>query len=173
MSSSPDILISEVKAEGCERILCMWESLTLDLPSHHFQPFGKAIIDQRKPLLSEMLNNTVKSESAVVFQVEVLQAEMLQPEIKESACIGTISAVLNQQAGFENPISGVIFNLWIEPDYRRLGIASQLVEQAKRWLANKEATSVQVGWHPDNQAADHFWKKQGFRNYEVIAALPL
>lgn len=155
------VTIEEVRAEDKELILHMWESLTMDLPQHHFKPFGDPILPKRSGLLSDMFNNSVASPTATIFKIE------------SDCCIGTIAAVLNQQTGFTEQNSGVIYNLWIEPEYRRSGFATALVEHAKQWLKVQGANSAQVGWHPDNIAADTFWKKLGFRNYEVIAASPL
>lgn len=155
------VTISEVLIEDKQQILKMWESLTLELPKHHFKPFGEPVLSERSQMLSDMFNNSLGAASAVVLK------------IGSERCLGTISAVLNKQSGFVQENSGVIFNLWIEPDYRRLGYATDLVSQAKKWLKEQGATTAQVGWHPENEVADRFWKKQGFRNYEVIAATHL
>lgn len=155
------ITISEAKAADQDEILKMWEALTLDLPQHHFKPFGSPVLSERSGLLSDMFSNSLASPSAVVFKLH------------NDRAIGTISAVLNLQSGFTQSNSGVIYNLWVEPEFRRLGYAVDLVESAKSWLKQKGASSAQVGWHPDNIAADNFWRKLGFRNYEVIAAISL
>ncbi len=155
------VTIAEAQPGDQNQILKMWKALTLDLPQHHFKPFGDPVISERVDLLSEMFGNSLASPSAVVFKIKI------------DRCIGTISAVLNQQSGFTLSNSGVIYNLWVEPEFRRKGYATDLVECAKTWLKEQGASSAQVGWHPDNLAADTFWKKLGFRNYEVIAASPI
>ena len=155
------VTVAEAQAGDQDQILKMWEALTLDLPQHHFKPFGEPVISERADLLSEMFTNSLASQSAVVLK---LQGER---------CVGTVSTVLNQQSGFTQSNSGVIYNLWVEPEFRRKGYATELVECAKTWLKEQGASSAQVGWHLDNVAADKFWKKLGFRNYEVIAASPL
>jgi len=148
-------------ADDRNNILEMWKSLTLNLPQHHFKPFGDPVLPERIGMLTDMLDNALSSSTAAVFKIH------------NQCCCGTIAAVLNQQTGFSLHNSGVLFNLWIEPEFRRRGYATALVKHAKTWLQQQGAESVQVGWHPDNNAADQFWKQQGFKGYEIIGVSPI
>ncbi|MGH1462506.1 MAG: GNAT family N-acetyltransferase [Neptuniibacter sp.] len=159
------MLFTIKQAEQTDKPLLMnvWEKLTQELHQRDFLPFGQPVLEERSQLLEEVLNNTLNNDKAVIYKALSTDGDLL----------GTLAVVLNVQVGFALPNSGVIFNLWIHQEHRKKGVGTELVEAAKKWLKKQAATSVQVGWHPGNSAADSFWKKQGFRNYEVIAAAPL
>lgn len=127
------VTVAEAQAGDQDQILKMWQALTLDLPQHHFKPFGDPVISERADLLSEMFTNSLASPLAVVFKIQI------------ERCVGTVSAVLNQQSGFTQSNSGVIYNLWVEPEYRRKGYATDLVECAKTWLKEQGQVVLRLG----------------------------
>ena len=139
----------------------MWERLTLELPKFHFSPFGKVKVIEQQENLSRTLEGCFSREDAVVLIAE-----------RNGVC-GTLSVIRNRQTGYESPESAVLFNLWVNEKDRRRGVGAALVLSAKTWLKERNVTSVQVGWHPDNKAANDFWSAQGFRQYECIAASTL
>lgn len=160
MNPSYEIKTSSIGEQ--EQVLGMWVHLTHELHEHHYQPFG-APEQERFQILAEVLRNTYDSNRAVIFVAHNSKSEFL----------GTVAVVLNEQTGFCEPHSGVIFNLWVQQSARKKGVGLNLVKAAQAWLQEKGATTVQVGWHPDNVAADTFWKKLGFRLYEQVAAVKL
>lgn len=143
-------------------LLSFWEALSLELPLNHSLPFGPPDSDQLKLVLNQTLNKCLTREDAAVFLAELDQ----KPR-------ATIAVILNTQTGYANSASAVLFNLWVEPQFRQEGIGRKLVATAKDWAASKGAQSIQAGWHPENQCADRFWKQMGFKSYEVIGASPL
>ncbi|WP_286238926.1 GNAT family N-acetyltransferase [Neptuniibacter halophilus] len=153
--------VEVMSAEDIPRVLEHWCQLNRELPAHHFQPFGTPLEEGQRERLQHTLQQCAARDDAVILLASA------------GGKLGSIAVILNQHTGFSKPHSGVIFNLWIEPEYRRRGLGSELVAAASDWLRAQGATSAQVGWHPDNRAADLFWKQLGFRNYEVIAAKPL
>lgn len=156
-----DLTISIAAPSDKTHIYPMWERLTLELPKFHFSPFGTVNVIEQQENLSRTLESCLSREDAVVLIAE-----------RDGVC-GTLSVIRNQQAGYESPESAVLFNLWVNEKDRRGGVGAALVHRAKAWLKERDVTSVQVGWHPDNKAANDFWSAQGFRQYECIAATKL
>ena len=154
--------VRQATLEDEAKLLEHWVSLTTFLPQQHLCPFGTVDIEARTLQLQSALKNTLETPKATIFVCQV-----------DQLVIGSLATVLNQQEGYEHPNSSVLFNLWVDEEQRREGLASLLVDSACTWLAQQGVTSVQAGWHPDNIAADAFWKKQGFQNYEVISARKL
>ncbi|WP_067868376.1 GNAT family N-acetyltransferase [Neptuniibacter marinus] len=159
-SLSSDIKVLSVKADEWAIVYPMWEHLICELPSYHFNPFGKPLLDEQRVHLKNTLQGCLAKDEA-----EVCVAVNENNEI-----CGTIAVIQNTQRGYDQPKSGVLFNLWVNPLMRRHQIGTTLVKYAKEWLLVQGATSMQVGWHLDNSIAASFWLKQGFRQYECIAA---
>ena len=152
-----------------ESLLALWVKLTFDQVQAHSQPFGQVLKQERLDMLDKVLTNAFGHSQTCIFVVESETKTDSDPDQQAGGVIATLSVVLNQQAGFKEPNSAVLFNLWVEESFRRKGIASMLVSAAQAWLTENQATSVQVGWHP-NSAAEQFWTTQGYLHYETIAA---
>lgn len=158
----PSCQVTPIDQADLNVILRMWSELTRDLHRHDTQPFGEPT-PQRFEMLEQILKNSFANEKAEIFKACDANGQ----------CLGTISVVLNIQQGFSRPDSGVIFNLWVDPEQRRNGIGSLLVAKTKLWLKGQGISSVQAGWNPNNKSADRFWTQQGFCAFELLASAPL
>jgi GNAT superfamily N-acetyltransferase len=58
---------------------------------------------------------------------------------------------------------GWIHELWVEPGWRRRGVAAALVERARAFLAEQQGGRIAVRVEAANEAALAFWRAQGFR----------
>jgi ribosomal protein S18 acetylase RimI-like enzyme len=58
---------------------------------------------------------------------------------------------------------GWIHELWVEPDFRRRGIALRLVEEARAFLAER-CRRIAVRVEAANPEGLAFWRAQGFRD---------
>ncbi|MCL4449163.1 MAG: GNAT family N-acetyltransferase [Actinobacteria bacterium] len=67
----------------------------------------------------------------------------------------------------ENTI-GVIPELFVHPDARRVGIAELMLEQAARWLVDKGCQGVDVMTPPGNRAAKSFFERQDFKARLIV-----
>jgi GNAT superfamily N-acetyltransferase len=56
-----------------------------------------------------------------------------------------------------------IHELWVEPDWRRRGVAAALVEHARAFLAEQQGGRIAVRVEAANDDALAFWRAQGFR----------
>ena len=152
--------IRSAAAADFDQLLPIWQGLSQELPSHHFTPFGQPDPDKLCEQLSATLQGCLSREDARV---------MIALDSNQRI-IATLSIILNKQSVYERPDSAVLFNLWVSETLRRNGIATEMLHVAKKWLKANDVTSVQAGWHPQNQAADRFWQSHGFSSYETIGA---
>ena len=74
-----------------------------------------------------------------------------------------------------NGLEGEVAELYVTPDARRQGVATQLVGRAMRLFREREATFVTVWTRPDNPAALAVYRRHGFTPTEqtVLTWLPL
>lgn len=54
------------------------------------------------------------------------------------------------------------WNLFIDPDYRKLGIASQLMLEADAWFRAQGVKYLETGTHVDNVKMQNLYAKQGY-----------
>ncbi len=87
--------------------------------------------------------------------------------------VGTISAHIFERPQVRQSHIGVIYGLWVEPEHRRNGIASALLETVRLYCHSQSVDALQVAWDHCNKDAAAFWQKQGFAPYEVIASQSL
>jgi ribosomal protein S18 acetylase RimI-like enzyme len=59
--------------------------------------------------------------------------------------------------------NGMIYELYIEPDFRRKGIAQIVARQAIQELRSKSPAKIQLEVMEGNRAAAALWKSLGFR----------
>jgi ribosomal protein S18 acetylase RimI-like enzyme len=56
-----------------------------------------------------------------------------------------------------------LVSMWVDPRYRRRGVARALVDQAVRWAAERRAREVILGVADQNTAARRLYERLGFR----------
>jgi len=82
--------------------------------------------------------------------------------------VGCISGHLYDKPESINSPVGIVYNLWVEPEVRRQGLASLLAQEAESRLRELGARSFQVAWRED-PTAENFWRKRGYQAYETMA----
>lgn len=63
--------------------------------------------------------------------------------------------------------------LYIEKDYRRLGVATKLINELKIWAKQKGASSIELKVLLNNTNANNLYKKHNFKNKKVILSCDL
>jgi len=63
---------------------------------------------------------------------------------------------------FEGKIVGVIANVYVIPEYRRMGIAGELLRRSEAWLYARNVSSIELQVLAGNESAITFWHKVGF-----------
>ena len=56
-----------------------------------------------------------------------------------------------------------LVSMWVDPRYRRWGVARVLVDQAVRWAAERQAREVILWVADQNTAARRLYEQLGFR----------
>ena len=63
--------------------------------------------------------------------------------------------------------------LYIEEEYRRLGVAAKLINELKTWAKQKGASSIELKVLLNNENAKNLYKKHNFKNKKVILSCDL
>jgi len=140
-------------------VVNMWMTLQRQIDSYPPAAFGAADEDSQLETFVTMFEHSLEMESSLML-VSTL----------DDTVVGTLSIYITERSGYADPATALLVSVWVNPEQRRLGIASKMLEMARRWAKSQDVISLQVGWHPANQPASEFWRAQGFAGYEVIAA---
>ncbi len=70
--------------------------------------------------------------------------------------------------GLSSPV-GYVEGIYVDPDHRGSGLARQLLEQAESWRRSKECTEIATDAELDNQDAQRFHERMGFKEtYRIV-----
>jgi len=62
----------------------------------------------------------------------------------------------------QNTENVYLYSLWLDPDARGLGLASQLIAAALEWARRRSARTVSLRMSPDNRVARAVYESLGF-----------
>ncbi|GAB2190354.1 GNAT family N-acetyltransferase [Sessilibacter sp. MAH2] len=140
--------------DDSEVLKSLWHKLDVSLPETPFI----ANMDYRQEF-----------HEALAEQIESNKATLTLVAAVNELIVGCVCGYVYEKPEAINTPVGLIHNLWVEPEYRRKGVATQLVQSIEADLINSGAKSFQVAWrHTDD--ARRFWQKMGFIAYEAVSA---
>ena len=62
---------------------------------------------------------------------------------------------------------GVIYDLFVKPDYRKGGTGKKLMDAAMDWFNTRKVKNIELSVDARNADAINFWKKSGFSAYKL------
>ncbi len=116
-----------------------------------FNQFLKPVRDVKEHY-EKYLRNDLSSEWRAVLVAE-----------ENSKIIGLVVGKIYRTlkiSGYER--SGYISNVYIRKEFRRKGIACELVEEVIKWFKQKEATNITLEIYKNNKPAIDLYHKLGF-----------
>jgi ribosomal protein S18 acetylase RimI-like enzyme len=69
---------------------------------------------------------------------------------------------------YRSVIYGEIEGLGVMPDFRRMGIGSELVKEFRKWCVEKGYGKIYVNTHFDDERAVSFYKKHGLIPTDIV-----
>jgi len=88
--------------------------------------------------------------------------EFLYIEGEEAVAFISLAVRNDYVEGTESSPVGYIEGLYVKPEFRRKGVAGQLVEHAKKWSDKFGCTELASDCTLDNEASQAFHKEVGF-----------
>jgi ribosomal protein S18 acetylase RimI-like enzyme len=122
---------------------------------------------------SDAFASTLEAEQALLDEIWRQRAKGGSASANFIACEGGVDVGL--AAAFAEPDAPGrmhLVSMWVDPGYRRRGVARALVDQAVRWAADRRAGEV-ILWVADhNSAAHRLYEQLGFRPTGESQPLP-
>lgn len=63
---------------------------------------------------------------------------------------------------------GLVAELFVEPEYRKLGIARRLLDRLGTWFREKKVKYVEIEVLKSNEGGVSFWSGLGFRTWKLV-----
>jgi len=147
--------ILEAKITDSSVLASLWQAIDNESPK---RPFG-GDSDTKQQRARDIIAHAISSPTAHVLTAW-----------EDDTIIGTITGHIYQRPAVQLSSVGVIYSLWVSPDYRNKGIGQSLLDAIEQQLIFMGAEAFQVGWDTGNKHAAHWWQKRGYTAYETIAS---
>ena len=84
-----------------------------------------------------------------------------------------LATIQNYPPAFEITRYGIVNDLAVSADYRRIGIGQQLFHMAKNWFRKKGISRIEIVVAVSNEVSTSFWVKRNFSPYKQTLYLEL
>ena len=101
----------------------------------------------------------------------VLAAEGVGPD--KDKVVGFVRALVRERAFYDPPQEGVILDIYLLPLYRRRGVGEFILRETSNALKAKGAGVVTAEFPAQNEIANRFYSKRGFRPIIEVQARSL
>jgi ribosomal protein S18 acetylase RimI-like enzyme len=139
--------------------------LRLKRLNEEFDPLLK-VRDDAEPQANEVLRAQLADPKAVI-----LAAEGVGPD--KDKVVGFVRALVRERPFYTPEWEGVIVDIYLLPLYRRRGVGEYLLREVSAALKAKGAGVVTAEFPAQNEIANRFYAKRGFRPIQSLHARSL
>ncbi len=139
--------------------------LRLKRLNEEFDPLLK-VRDDAEAQAAQVLKAQIADPKAVVLAVEGVGAD-------KDKVVGVVRALVRERPFYAPPQEGVILDIYLLPLYRRRGVGEFVLRETSEALRTKGAGVVTAEFPAQNEIAQRFYAKRGFRPITEIHARPL
>ena len=138
----------------------------------------KVITDEHAKICDELLTELTQSERK--YDLNIKETYIVENYFKkkykqdcncllllldENIGVGFLFGFMRYEKGeFCYHSTGRIGSLYIKPEYRRKGFATQLISEFTKWCNKKEIKEIEIGVFKENIKAHSLYKKMGFED---------
>ena len=147
-------VIRLAEAEDIERI----QQLSQELMEYEKNNSTKEYMFNMNWALTEQGYNNYKSN---------IENDWIYVACVDNESIGYMTSWINKKRPWLEYDVLEIGNLYIQKEYRRLGIGTELINKAKSLCKDNEIKYLKIEVLDDNKEAQRFYKKHGLYNYAI------
>jgi ribosomal protein S18 acetylase RimI-like enzyme len=149
----PGIVVREAQPGDAREIAAL--IVRFYMLNEEFDPAWTAV--ESVEAAERLAKRAIEAEDEVVLVAEV-----------GGVIAGVARAVLVDEPMLSNSPLAVLKELYVKPEYRRRGIASKLVEEAFNHLKKLGAKVLAAEFPSQNEVAERFYEKLGFRPFKSV-----
>lgn len=113
------------------------------------------------------------SEEGKNYFEDLIKNEYVIIAMKDEKIIGYLAGTINEKGSYELLQYGEINNMLVDNNYRGSGIGKQLINCFKGYCKSKNINNLKVVASAKNINAIEFYKKQGFKNFDVTLTMSM
>ena len=98
---------------------------------------------------------------------DMIENEIIFVAQDNEKIIGYLAGYICEQMSYKTETFAELDNMYIEDNYRRLGIGTLLISEFKRYCRDKNIQNIQVTTSAKNNRAIQFYLKNDFENYNI------
>lgn len=123
-------------------------------------------------------DNRIKPHQDFIVNLERwLSSELTNPRslfliaTQDAVPVGFIGAtsIINDNGFLASPMKGIIQLIWVEPDYRKQGLAELFVDEIEHCFKELGIEYVECSYTIKNVHAKHFWTKMNYEQNSITA----
>ncbi len=145
--------IREAKKEDTPKILEMYQIL--------FSKWDR--IDEADKMDKAWFN---KKEATTYIKEEMEHHKYFVAE-EDKKIIGYLKCRIKEREPFHEKV-GYIDEAYVADEHREKGLGTKLLEKAIEWFKKKKMNWATVSTHAEDPDANAFWKRKGFKDYNLI-----
>ena len=111
------------------------------------------------------------SEEGKSYFENLIKNEYVIIAVEDENIIGYLAGTINEKGSYELLQYGEINNMLVDNSYRGSGIGKQLINCFKEYCKTKNITNLKVVASAKNINAIEFYKKQGFKNFDITLTM--
>jgi ribosomal protein S18 acetylase RimI-like enzyme len=139
--------------------------LRLKRLNEEFDPLLK-VRDDAEQQANEVLRSQLADPKAVILAAEGVGAD-------KDKVVGFVRALVRERPFYTPEWEGVIVDIYLLPLYRRRGVGEYLLREISSALKAKGAGVVTAEFPAQNEIANRFYAKRGFRPIQLLHARSL
>lgn len=145
--------IREARSRDREAISNLW----LKLIQHHEKLDARFTVPHNGwRTYLQSIGDLIHSRSGHVLVAENERAEL----------VAYLTGSLQQREKAAHPgIYGFIHDMYVEPNWRMIGVGRDLFEHMRHWMESERAVAIEVYVAEMNNEATNFWTEMGCRPY--------
>jgi len=123
----------------------------------------KRLNNEFDPLFAVVADVKAKAEKHVSGSIEVPDKLLLIAE-EGSKVVGVLRAEMRERLFYEPHVEGFITDFYILPEYRRKALGNEMIQKAAGELRKMGADIIVADVPAQNEIANKFYVKRGFRS---------
>lgn len=153
MAPSEHVAIRTASMDDADVVADLWVELARDQ-----RTYGSYLLGQpNRPTIRESIVQRIVADDLLVAE-------------RAGTVVGFVMFTVERGRYEQDGTTGVIENLYVDPDARREGIGSDLLAAAERRLTDSGATRITLEAMAENDAARTFYAEYGYTPHRVELA---
>ena len=123
--------------------------------------------------MDEGFDNYIKdwslSDESREYFLDLIKSHFVIVAEENEKIVGYLAGSINEEGAYSyyEGKTAELQNMFIMPNYRKFGVGSKLIYEFENWSKENQVKRMMVTASIDNEVAQRFYRKNGFKNINV------